>query len=242
MKYEVRKYYKKPLLVNEKMIQEILEEIKRVCEFVSYESELENGDNVVFESLDELLKYENYYGERIVTLRFKGRSESFNDYVDIELKVREGVFKITSIADFYIKTSNADNKNLIKNNLSNIMEHHKQDKIYSFFSLTSFFNSLKWIIWFILLGTNILWITTKYDFGNIILIPSILTIIVFIFEVIYKKKRGKVFNPLVFYIGEEKELYDKRKASRSSFFWTVIVGGGLTVIATIVSIILSVLI
>ena len=79
--------FKDALIVDEKLLRELEKVILKFYESVSYSCNLCNDDKIIFNSLEELLNYENSKIRKIVRL-----SISFGHYNDIVIEPDRAYF------------------------------------------------------------------------------------------------------------------------------------------------------
>lgn len=243
MEYRTTFKQKNAIVADGTMLEEIQNEILNYCDDIEYDSKLENGDSIKFDSLDELLDYENFKGCRIEGINITARKFNSKNRIHINIIAERNVLSTCEFtANVTMSTDSIDKKTLFIKNMENIFLRHEQDKRYNKISKNSI---LKWISIYYIICTAILafqLISCGFKSENkVLLVIVIILTVVEIMRNPIEKIQKDVYPPIVFYIGDEKSRYDDNKARRNNFFWTVVVGGTLTIVMSIVGIIATIL-
>ena len=77
--------FKKAIIVNEKMLREVEKLMLEYYSDISYSVKLENRDDIKFESLDELISFENSKFNRISELHIDGRDKKYTNETKISI-------------------------------------------------------------------------------------------------------------------------------------------------------------
>ena len=85
MKQKTYFNFEKAIKVDEKMLIEIKSCIEEYCPQLRYEAELENNDEIEFESIDELLGFENSPSNRLKNLQVYGKSRDSERHVRVKI-------------------------------------------------------------------------------------------------------------------------------------------------------------
>ena len=235
--------FKKAIVVNEEMLRAIEKEIHNYCDRIEYNAKLENDAKIKFDSLEELLTYDNSKGDKIERLDIESRKRGYDsvDRVDISICADVKFFtKFESTVVVSLTTDSLDKKTLLKEKLEHIFTRFEQDKRYNKVSKNAISNRIELL--FLICVIALCWqvVSNGFSYANrgLLIVVIILGILEFIKTPIEKKQK-EFYPPIVFYLGDEKSLYDDNKAGRNSFFWTVVIGGTLTIVVGIAGIIVS---
>lgn len=220
--------FKKAIIVNRNLLEKIEAIILEYFNGIRYYAVLENDDTIVFESLDELLEYDNYKFRKLKRLSILTDKEfELIFYEDYSLLHNYN----NTVVGKYI-TKNNDDSILIVEKIQNALDKSKQPlhyRLFSKFSIAYMVIALG-IISFIM---NILKIpsyekeyTISEYFNNVLIIVFILMIIAKVVE----KVINYFFQPIIFQWGLEVERINKIKNLRSNIFWVIFVGTLLTVL------------
>lgn len=235
--------YDKAIIIESDMLIDLDKEIKKLCNNIKYKAELVNRDEIEFESLEELIGYENSkdnYLQKISIWADDGLRHTNNIIMYIEPQ-NCNIPQLYTTVRAVITTDNIDKISLFNEKIEHLCDRYCQDKTYQFFSRTGIFSKLGIASWGIILGYLVAEtqgrINVKMWFDVLILIPLIYLLLV---NLIGKYKK-RYYPPIVFYIGDGIKNYNELKSKRSNFFWTVCIGGSLTIIVGIIGIIFSIM-
>ncbi|MFA9375766.1 MAG: hypothetical protein ACERKZ_03320 [Lachnotalea sp.] len=216
--------FKEAITVTPEFLKDISEVICIYYNYVSYKANLKNNDIIMFESLDELIKYDNFNDNKLATLSI---------YSDIKLNLEFETTSSTLHKYNYTLHGNysmnsMDDSILFKKKLDDILKKRAEAKFYTFISKISMVYGLIIVVALCVLGSlycSILGISTN---GEISIFDYIISwflsmVGVVTFSKIFNKFQSVYFPPIVFYWGEEIQNYDKIKQLRKNVFWGVIV-------------------
>ncbi len=233
--------FKKAIVVTKKLLEELEEIILSKFNNIKYNALLDNGNSIDFNSLDEVVSYENFENNRIKHLRITANS-SFN--LEFNTKMSATV-AYNSTVNMNFQMDNIDNCILFESKIKKLMEKNKQPWYYTVFSKTSSYHlgATFFAAWVILAAYTL--ITKRSSNGgssdvtsavNLIL-PIFLTII-FMIVIISKKIRDYFFPPIIFYWESEVQRSDKIQTLRTQIFWGVIVA---TILSILIPLFISVI-
>lgn len=226
--------YSKAIVVDEKMLTDINECIKEFFSDPKYSAELLDDSRIVFESLEELLSYENYGDKSIKYLKINFGYNKF------EFEQTFSIFHSykNSVSGEYV-TKNVNESILFKKNIQNILEKGSRPWYYTFVTKFSVIYFLIVITVICIILTVILNLNGKYVKGDSNLSVSFLNIwicgsvIYFLIAHMFSKLKNKIFPVIAYKIGEQKKKIERRDDLISKFFWGVIVTGIVSVIISI---------
>lgn len=215
--------YKKAILLNQENMVTIETEMLKYCERIEYSAIIQNGNDIQFESLFELLNYDNFNKRKIVSLEMKG-------YISYTRVIRLVFEKQVGCYINYLKTfactyefDSAEKEILFTTTLKDILEKAKTD-YWLIGKMTSF--SAVVIPCFMSTILKIFFDKFKDAFSMEFstLAFSIALSIVFLLALLYLDKKFllKIFNPVVFYWGEEKRRFNKYEKLRSNILWNIV--------------------
>ena len=235
--------YKKAITVDSDMLIQFNEEIGKLCDTITYKAELINGDEIEFDSLDELIDYENSKDNCLKKIRIwaTDRANRINDIsIYIEKSDYDSPYFYKTVR-VVLSTDDIDKSTVFQHRVEHLCNRHSQDKMYQFLSKTGIFKKLYYISFGIIVG----FLYAIYKNKNLTNAGTIyicfICIIYALLETPIEKLRKKYYPPIIFYLGDEIKNYDEKKNKRNNFFWTVCIGGGLTIIVGIIGIIFSII-
>lgn len=245
MEYTTSFEYKNAIIVDAKMLREIEKEILKYCKYFEYSAKLENDDRIKFDSIEELLEYENSKEYRMKSLNIIAREDEhkYRNKVEIDFCAETAILsKYDSTIKVSMVTNNVNNRILFKENIEHIFSRHAQDKKYNKLAKSGTFNKIS--LYFLICTVVLVYQLISSGFTYInkgLLIAVVILLVLEVIKTPLEKKHKELYLPIVFYIGDEKGRYDNCKENRKNFFWTVIVSGTLTIIVGIAGIIVSLL-
>lgn len=230
--------YKKAIIADVDMIMNLSEEINKICNKIDYSAELINGDELEFNSIDELLAFENSKDNQFKKIEiFAIDSEKRTNEIRVYMKDSAGnSFFSDCGVRFVIHTDNIDTITIFKEKAIHICERHSQSNAYNFLSKTNLFRFLGYFSLGVVLSCVIIMFQSKFKVNTIFLYIGCLFSVYLMAKDFIEKTRKKYFHMIVFYLGDGIKIYDDQKSKRNSFFWSVIIGGGLTIIVGIIGI------
>ncbi len=228
--------YNKAIVVDECMLIDLDKCIKHFfTSLPCYSADLLDESTINFESLDELLQYDNFGSKAIKFLK-----------VDFGFSNRL-VFKQTisvvhsyeySLTIEYV-TNNMDDSTLFKKEMFKIFEKGKRPWYYTFvtkFSIIYFFGAF---IFLIAIFYGILYLGGMLEIKDTSLSVNlynkwiIYTISIFVIRYLLSQIRKVLFSVIAYKIGEQKKKIEQKDDLISKFFWGVIVTGIVSVVISI---------
>lgn len=215
--------FKDAIIIDERLLTELENVILENFTNIKYEGRLSNGDDILFDSLSELLQYENIDQRKLVKLKVKF------DYNEMEFYPSFGgicSYKYTVQGSF--TTNDKDISILFEKKIKDILERHKRKKWYTLLTKVS-------LIHFGLLMIGIYSIPAIYLVmkegmlggntytTNSINFSMILAMLFIVISIVLAKCRSILLPPVSFMIGEQVEEIKKRENLFSKIFWGVIV-------------------
>ncbi len=231
MRVNGRLKYNNAIIINEDFLKDIDSLIKEYFENPLYSATLLNGDRVFFESVIELIGYDNYSyrGIKTISISFGRRN-----CIDIEPTISfVNAYGSTFVMDYMV--DNNDVCDEIKRKVHLILDKHKQSKMYSLASKLS-------IMHFIIVITIILFIMSlrilnspKEQYNEL---PNSLSIALLflgmtsgvIFSVLLRIIVKRIFPPIVVFLGENIRKIEQASKLKSNIFWSIFVAGIVSII------------
>lgn len=223
--------FKSAIIVDESLLREIDELIKEDNREPEYTAYLENRDEIEFESIDELVHYDNYENGRIKELLIKAGSGLL---IDFSIRVSPIVRYRSSVeVDFISKSS--EESELIKIRFKSILKKHKQSVMHTFISKISL-PSLAMVIGLSGIST-IMAMYSYYNSNNIKNIPLkdellglVIIFSILLFFVFGSFMQKKFFSPIVYSIGYRKKELEKESKIKWNIIWTIIIPVAISLI------------
>lgn len=233
--------FKEALVVDEHLLRELEKTILSFYDSIAYSCKLCNSDKIEFDSLDELLSYENYKIRKIVKLSIEfgiGNNIAFEP--DRAMLVS---YKYTVQGDFV--TEDQDNSILFQSKVKDILLRNRQNKWYTIITKMN-------LIQFNILLLGVLSCVFVYGFfthnwkmdnnvGTYIygfdlgIVAGIVMGGVFILlGGILAKCRDFLLPPIAYKIGEQIKEIEKAKDLFSKIFWGIVVTFIVSLITAII--------
>ena len=214
MKVSGKLSYKSAIIVNDVFFKDIDELLREYFEKPKYSAQLINGDEVEFESVSELISYDNFSNRAIKTMR---------------------IYKST--LEMCFEVENNDKSEEIKRKANDLCDKHKQSFMYTAASKFTLMHIciLLWGLSFIS-NLNVL-ITHKTDDGTmsnstIVAAVTVGVVIMLLISAALSWIIKQYFPAIVFYLGENIKSVEKKSKTKSNIFWCIIVAG---IVSAIVS-------
>ncbi len=237
--------WKKSLKITEKFFEELEKIFKELNINPIYVATYIDNTQKEYKNLEELLQ--SNFDKQILNLNIKSKEDAnLTEYLEVNLFTNCNTV-ITTYKDviqilYYVEDENKDAilQNKIMTLLQNTTEFGWQwTKLgITFWFLILFMVVL--IITLIILSKNKeLYVNNALTMGNLIFWS--LGIVVGMWSVLITRKLDRIIttkytNPVIYYMGYSKEKYDRIKHIKSNIFWTVIVGGTLSLIFGLIGI------
>lgn len=146
--------YKKAIVVDSDMLIQFNEEIEKLCDTIAYKAELINGDELEFDSLDELIYYENSKDNYLKKIRIwaTDRVKRINEisiYIEKSDYDSPHFYKTVRAV---LSTDDVDKTTVFQQRIEHLCDRHSQDKLYQFLSKTGMFRKLGYVSFGILVG------------------------------------------------------------------------------------------
>lgn len=232
MKYKTEFNFEKAIIIDEKMIKDMVIEIEKYCEIISFSSKLEKGDTVDFDSLDELLNFENTKMNSLKSLYITARDKGYKNKIDVRIEtynVYIQQFIDTVVVEMTIDS--ADKKAAFKARMNEIFQRNEQECRYNIMSKNGVLNVFSIVYYIVLIGFGYVYFTKGSDtISNRTYILFIFFSIIYLLKDYIHKLQRKYYPPIVFYLGDGISRYDNNSNGRNNFFWSVIVSTILSII------------
>ena len=230
--------YKRIVVLTEKRMEELESILSKHCDCINYKAITKNKSEILFDSFDELIAFNNFGDDKIISLCVICRKRNnCNFMIDIDFSPLFP-FETETVKCGYC-FSEVDKESVFiadfKKFLNKISIYHTKYMICELASLA----------FFVILGLYPIIIqiggTKLYQSINGIY-PLIMSILLFeaisigLYKLCSKLIWKKLFPKAIFAWGEEKEKFSKLEKLRSNLFWAVLVAA---VISFVVGIILK---
>lgn len=233
--------FNKAIIVNEKMLAEIENRLLEYYSDIGYNAKLENQDDVKFDSLDELVSFENSKINKISELNISGRDKSYTNDINIYIGINSiWGYQSDNTIRVNITADDINKKTVIKENLENIFARNEQDKLYNYIAKSGLLSTMHVISFIVICIFIYNFLTNGFRVENkALLISTVISVFITWISPGLKKLQNVYYPRITFYLGDEIRDYDRKKQGRSSFFWGVIVASVLSFISYIISIIVE---
>ena len=238
-KYIQREFkYNKSLIIDKESLIELNNLYTEIGTTAEYTILTENNINYTFDNLDELLQYN--FSEPIKELKITRHDYTRKANLDIEFKVDYiSIFTVYgTISEISYTTADENIDILLK---EKILQFYKKNKTYNWI-IGKFGIYCYLAIIILIIGCSLLlkdWInheSISLPLTMSFLIYWIISIVAFNLirklDVVICKK---FFNPIVYYIGKQKEKWDKIQKNKSNIFWGVIIAIAVGIVTTAIS-------
>lgn len=241
MKYKTEFNFQKAVIVDEKMIREMVKEIEKYCDLIEYSSKLEKGGTIDFESLEELINFENSKVNSLKSIYITARDKEYKNRISVEIEAFSVfVSQFCNTISVEMTIDSTDKKAAFETKMKEIFERHEQEKKYNAISKNAIFNVLFAAYIIAVLFVAVSFIMSGFESVNKRLLDVWFVLsICYLIKLPFEKLQKKYYPPIVFYLGDGISIYDKNERARDGFFWTVIVGGIIGVIFLVVELFFS---
>ncbi len=231
-------YFNHAIIVSERMLKELQDAILVFYDLVEYKAYLYNGDEIAFDSLEELTSYDNYENRRIKRLV---ASFGYDNQIYFE--------KNTSFISSYkytvhckYATKNNDESILFSNKIKGILKKGRRPLYYTFITKICMFHFLAFLlgIWiaaviFLLFNGGLNKTSgTNEKLTESIGIGVLFMLIANIIASFLEKIREKIMPALAFDIGEQIKVNERFKDLASKIFWGIIVAFIMSILTAII--------
>ena len=143
MKYRTEFSFNKAIVVDANMLLEMQRIILECCDSIDYRACLENKDRIDFESLEELLWFENSKKNKIQEIYIMAKDKGWENQVEINIRTCSVYVQMfVETVSVSMTTNNIDKKTILKGKIENLLERHQQSKRYNVFAKTGILNIL----------------------------------------------------------------------------------------------------
>lgn len=214
--------FRKAIVVDRKLLEEIENIITAYYGRPRYSAILENDDKIMFDSIDEILEYDNYEKRKINILNLLA-NQTFNLTFHADLSFIHN-YKHTVVGGY--ETKNNNDSILIVEKIQESLNKSKQPLYYTLLSKVSMMY-LVIIIGIISLMLNIYnRFQSSIEYSSAFYINTVIisALIFYIIGTAFSKIIGYFFKPVIFNWGKEVERIGKIKSLRGNIFWVIVVG------------------
>lgn len=204
---------------------------------IVYSAQLINGDEIKFESVQELVAYDNFSNHALKSICI---NFGIGNYIRIEPSPSI-ICAYASTLEMKFEVDSSDKSEEIKRKVRTICEKHKQTVMYIMASKFTFMHICFLMITISFFANlNVLIIHKPDDVkisGSLAVATfTVGTVIFLLISTILSYVVKRCFPAIVFYLGENIKNVEKRSKTRSDIFWGIIVAG---IVSAIVSYLLS---
>lgn len=233
MKYKTEFSFNKAIVVDANMLSEMQKVILEYCDSIEYRAYLENKDKIEFESLDELLEFENSKRNRINEIYIEARDKDWVNKIEINIRAYSLYVKMfEETVSVAMSTDDVDKKTVFKDKIENLFERYQQSKGYNLMAKSGVLNILE-MIYLVCSGTYLYLFVAK-GLEKMVSWFAVLVLVFAFFSLVLRKPlqkcQKKYYPPIVFCLGDGIEEYSENKNGRRNFFWGVIVAGIMSVV------------
>ncbi|MBQ7523094.1 MAG: hypothetical protein IJT07_01025 [Oscillospiraceae bacterium] len=228
--------YGKAIILTEQRLREMISMLNGYGDRIELEAVTKNNTRIQFESIEELLKHDNFKENVIHELEVSVYN-NFSRVIFIDFALQTAPISITSfskIVNCIYSFETEQERQIFVSDFNNLLKKSTASYwIVSKFSLSSFVFGLSWLIFpfELLYGAQHQPITVKEFITSAFFALAIICATVFL----DRKVLRNLFPPIVFAIGEEVARNEKNGERRKNVFWGVIVALILAVVAPKIS-------
>ncbi|BCN32087.1 hypothetical protein [Anaeromicropila herbilytica] len=227
--------YKNALIVNKELLQNMDRILSKYYDNICYNTTLRNGDIIDYDSLEELVSYDNYGKRKIKNLRMYSLANFSIDFDLNGLSIHS--YSSTVLGNYSIK--NYDDSIIIENKLLEEIKKYKQPWYCTLFSKISIVYFLIFLTFLIVLANLITLANHNSTKDNMSIseyvnVTFIGTAIILGVSYFCSRIRDALFPPLIFYWGHEIEKYNELKGIRTQIFWGVIIASMLPIVPSLI--------
>lgn len=236
MKIEGQIKFKHAITVTDKLLAELEKIILEFYDIINFKAVLVNEDEIEFDSLDELLTYNNPNSRNIKNLYINARTEFVEKTLYISFDPSVSFlhnYKYSISGSFSINDNNE--YVLLQNNLYSLLNRYKCSLIYTFLSKVStmyisivatifgLFNYIKY-------GSK----SSYIALDELYYIMIIIIVILLPFMLLIIKVWKSLFPPVFYKLGDQISKYNKINNLRNNILWTIIIGLGVGLVGTLI--------
>lgn len=233
--------FKNPVEIKSDDLIQLESIITKYYPSVKYTAELKDGSNVIFDNLDELLKFKNERERKILVLKVLAGRFDFSR--EIEIKFESGISSYKAFS-YSIKVEykfhDSEKEIIFLNEIKSFCNHIKKDPVFSFFSklwaptiliaLGAIFFTIEFIFKAITSNAADTHINETFDIP-VSMIIGIITMMILVF---LDKFWRYMFPSIVILLGEEVKNDIFRNKLRSVIFIVILLGIVVSLIGSFV--------
>lgn len=219
-----RMQYKSAIVVNDVFFRDLDRMLEEYFEKPRYSADLLNGDNIEFDSVSEVMDYDNFSSRAISTIRI---SYGIGNYIYIRPTISFiNGYKSTIEMSFEIDSS--DKCEEIKRKAKIIFDKHKQSTLYTMASKFAMMHICILLLALSFISNLHVLLAPKnqvFEIGNstLVAIWTVGTILLLLVGYGISWLVNKCFPAIIFYLGENIKNVEKSSKLKSNIFWCVIV-------------------
>ena len=218
--------FKDAIIVDEKLLRELEEIILNFYDEISYSCLLCNDDKITFDSLDELLNYEN-----VKTRKIERLSISFGYFNEIEFKTEMAMFSSykSTVQGTFI-TEKYDESVLFTEKIKNALTKNRQSRWYTLMTKFSYFHFTMFLLAFTVgLCIYILFVSKTKINQATSYVPMYFcfgiafSVLLLLISFLLSRIRNALLPPIAYKIGEQIKEIDRGRDLFGKIFWGIIV-------------------
>lgn len=215
--------FKEAIIVDKKLLTDLEAVILSFFKKVIYKCKLCNDDNIEFESLEELLNYQNNKSRKIVSLEIKFDCNKIN--FGPTFSMYNG-YRCTVSGEYEVYDS--DMSILFSEKVKRVLENGRRSKWYTFLTKISMMHFIIFIL-AISIGTTIHSVIKEGVVGkevytiNSLNLSMVIVILIIVISVILAKCRNALLPAISFMIGEQIQEIKRNEDRFSKIFWGILV-------------------
>lgn len=235
MRVNGRLKYDSAIIVNDIFFRDLDNLLIEYFEMPKYSADLVNGDNIEFDSVLELINYDNFADRSISSVRI---SFGIGNYIFLKPTIAF-VNGYKSTIEMYFEIDNNDKCEEVKRKVRLIFEKHKQSMLYTIASkftmmhicivlLTlSFFSNLHVLI---APKNQIVGLSAQ----TVVAVCTVGTILLLLVGYGISWIIKKCFPAIIFYLGENIKNIEKNSRFKSNIFWGVFVAAFVSAMVALI--------
>lgn len=232
-----RLHYSRSIIITKDTIHEIIDVLNKlfVESKISYEIINRRDTRIEFDTLDELLQYDNYGNNSIIQLVVSCH-EGYREVVSIKFERHFNVISMpikNCVKCIYRFSDLTIEEEFRKSMMKLLRKNTSPHWVFNNVSIYYLFMIANWIYCIYIMlrnpGVKFSQMNAYLGIGAVISL-AFLGFVMYI-DYIFKKWLPKV----VFCFGEEAELFNRRESILSKLFWTVLVGGIVSIFTSLIT-------